>query len=140
VNEELVVLGTITLPGVGSSAGHLRLFARDLLGLDHPRLDDIGLCLTEKFSNAIQHTASGSGGGRVTVTLAAGRGVVRTEVTDEGGGGRRPALPAPGDHLPEHGRGLLLLNALSERWGYEPAGPGTTVWADFPMFPGITGR
>ncbi|MFC6936841.1 ATP-binding protein [Actinomadura yumaensis] len=114
---------------MGKSAGYLRVFARDILGADHPRLDDIGLCLTEKFTNATLHTASGKGGW-VTVTVRTGRGVVRTEVTDDGADGRRPCT-RPGNGFSEHGRGLMLIDALAERWGYDEAGPRTTVWAEF---------
>lgn len=129
VNDDLIVLGTITLPGVGRSAGYLRSFARDMLGPDHPRLDDIKVCLTEKFSNSIMHTASGRGGW-VSITLAAGRGVVRTEVTDDGAGGARPLVPGE-DTLGEHGRGLRLLDSLAVRWGFVEDGQRTTVWAEF---------
>ncbi|WP_433323450.1 ATP-binding protein [Spirillospora sp. CA-294931] len=136
VNAEFTVLGTITLPGVGRSARYLRGFARDMIGADHPRLGDIGLCLTEKFANATVHTASGKGG-LVTVSVCAARGVVRTEVTDDGAGGARPTLfVPPGEPFSEHGRGLLLLGALSDRWGYLEDGLRTTVWAEFAAFGG----
>jgi anti-sigma regulatory factor (Ser/Thr protein kinase) len=130
VTDGLVVIGTITLPGASRSVRHLRQFAGDLLGADHPRLDDIQLCLTEKFGNAIRHSRSGEGGW-VTITLAAGSGVVRTEVTDDGGQGR-PDMTRALDPLTENGRGLMLLAALSERWGYDEDAGGTTVWAEFP--------
>ncbi|MBO2449608.1 ATP-binding protein [Actinomadura barringtoniae] len=130
MTDGLVVIGTITLLGESRSVRQLRQFAGDLLGADHPRLDDIQLCLTEKFGNAIRHSRSGEGGW-VTVTLSAGSGVVRTEVTDDGGLGR-PGITREVDPLTENGRGLMLLAALSERWGYDGDGEGVTVWAEFP--------
>ncbi|MDL4776560.1 MULTISPECIES: ATP-binding protein [Thermomonosporaceae] len=129
--NELSVLGSITLPGKGRSARYLRVFARDILGPAHPRLDDIGLCLTEKFTNATLHTASGQGGW-VTVRVRGVHGLVRTEVTDDGADGRRPrSRPPEPDAFCERGRGLLLLSALADRWGFDEAGARTVVWAEF---------
>ena len=45
----------------------------------------------------------------------------------------RPPVPAQAAGLDEHGRGLLLVSALSSRWGYYER-PGTTgkfTWAEF---------
>ncbi|PJE98243.1 hypothetical protein CUT44_08210 [Streptomyces carminius] len=58
-------------------------------------------------------------------------GTLRIEVTDARGD-RRPAPPphpVPADA--ESGRGLLLVEALADRWGVEP-GPAArkTVWAE----------
>jgi anti-sigma regulatory factor (Ser/Thr protein kinase) len=129
VNGELVLLGTITVPGNADSSRRVRTFAEETLGTDHRLLGDIGLCLTEKFGNAVRHTASGKGG-TVTVRLLAGGGVVRSEVTDDGAGGARPKSPE-GAALLESGRGLFLLAALSRRWGYDEDGARTTVWAEY---------
>ncbi|MBA9007565.1 ATP-binding protein [Thermomonospora cellulosilytica] len=129
MNGGLVVLGTLTVPGDAAHVRRVRAFAREVLGADHPLLGDIGLCLTEKFGNAVRHTASGRGG-MVVVTLLGGDGLVRSEVTDDGAGGERPRRPGHGE-LAENGRGLLLVAALSRRWGYEADGVRTTVWAEY---------
>jgi anti-sigma regulatory factor (Ser/Thr protein kinase) len=129
VNSELVVLGTIIVPGNADFSRRVRVFVKETLGEGHPLLGDIGLCLTEKFSNAVRHTASGKGG-TVTVRLLAGGGIVRSEVTDDGAGGARPEAPE-GMSLLESGRGLFLLAALSRRWGYDANGARTTVWAEY---------
>jgi hypothetical protein len=40
------------------------------------------------------------------------------------------ALPLPGSPTPESesGRGLILLDALADRWGTSPMDDGKTVW------------
>ncbi|WP_031507418.1 ATP-binding protein [Streptomyces megasporus] len=59
---------------------------------------------------------------------------LRIEVTDARGERRPPSSllsPAPTD---ESGRGLLLVDALADRWGVDERGPGPapgkTVWAE----------
>ena len=94
----------------------------------HPLLDDLVTVGSETFSNAITHTDSGKGG-RVTISLLAGRGVYRLEVSDDGAGGKRPHLKA--ETLAEGGRGLRVVEALTERWGFRADGPRTVVWAEF---------
>jgi hypothetical protein len=44
---------------------------------------------------------------------------------------RAPVLaPGAGSGLEEHGRGLHIVDALSEAWGWTPTPPaGKTVWA-----------
>jgi hypothetical protein len=55
------------------------------------------------------------------------------EVTDTGGE-RRPAIE-PGAADAGTGRGLLIVEALTETWGVTPrtGGPGKTVWAVLPV-------
>ncbi|WP_079127572.1 ATP-binding protein [Streptomyces sp. TP-A0874] len=61
----------------------------------------------------------------------AGRLSVRVAVTDTRGD--RLPVPAPVDPPSDRigGRGLLLVAALADRWGWAPRadGPGKTVWA-----------
>jgi anti-sigma regulatory factor (Ser/Thr protein kinase) len=87
---------------------------------------DAELVLSELLSNAILHTRSETV--RCRVVCSTGR--VRVEVTDGGG---RPAghRARTADDAAEHGRGLRLVEAVSERWGSAPAehGRGRTVWA-----------
>jgi anti-sigma regulatory factor (Ser/Thr protein kinase) len=128
--EELVVIGTITLPGTQRSVAHARSFLRDLLPPGDPVLDDLVLVGSETVCNAVAHTASGSAGGTVTVTLAAGCGVYRLEVADEGADGARPC-PRP-ENGAESGRGLRIVKELSLRWGFHEDGDRTIVWAELP--------
>ncbi len=123
------VIGTITLPGVELSVAHARRFTRDLLGLDHPSLGDIELCVSEAVTNGVQHTASGRGG-KVTVRLKAQAGAIVTEVTDDGAGGARPHLRI--DPAGLGGRGMRIIDAVAVGWGLRSDGDRTTVWMRFP--------
>ncbi|MGH3243788.1 MAG: ATP-binding protein [Spirillospora sp.] len=125
----LVVVGTLTLPGVRRSVGYARRFLRDMVPLQgRPLLHDLVTVGSEVVCNAVTHTRSGKGG-RVTVSLLAGGGLYRVEVADDGAGGRRPCLKAEdGD---ENGRGLRIVDALAESWGFRTDGPRTVVWAEF---------
>ncbi|WP_460365917.1 ATP-binding protein [Actinocorallia lasiicapitis] len=126
----MTVIGTITLPGEDRAARAVRSFIRDTLPTRHPSLDDVQLCATELFTNALRHTRSGRGG-QVTLTLTAASEQVTLAVTDDGTPcGSRPH-PLPLSPTTESGRGLHLLQALSTSWGHHPADSRTTVWATF---------
>ncbi len=92
------------------------------------RYSDIAeLLLGELFANAVQHCdAPADRLIEVRFTLINDR--LRLEVHDAGNG--RPTLhtATPDD---EHGRGLLLVNELAERWGCCPraGGIGKFAWA-----------
>ena len=91
-----------------------------------PARDDVILVATELASNAICHTASGSGG-RFTVEITWWQSVVRVGVTDCGG----PEQPrVVDDPAGERGRGLLLVTGLSLRTGARGDQQGRLVWAD----------
>ncbi|WP_433190621.1 ATP-binding protein [Actinoallomurus sp. CA-150999] len=135
MTEEAVVLGEITLPGVRGSVAHARAFLRELLPYDDPVLDDLVTVGSETVCNAVTHTASGQAGGRVTVVLLARGGAYRLEVTDDGAVGARPRLKA--ENGGESGRGMRIVDALADCWGYREDGARTVVWAEFPA---ATGR
>ena len=85
-------------------------------------------CVSEFCANAIAHTASGRGG-VFTVEVDRPRdGVARVAVTDDGGA----SVPAAGslDLMAEGGRGLAMVAACTNRWGFTAAYPGRTVWAE----------
>ncbi|GAA4242655.1 hypothetical protein GCM10022254_76450 [Actinomadura meridiana] len=123
----LLVLGALTLPGVRRSVGYARQFLRDMVSQDHPRLDDLVTVVSEIVCNAIVHSDSG-GGGVVTVSLLAGGGVYRLEVADDGGRGRPRVKAEDGG---ESGRGLRVVEALADGWGFRTDGNHTVVWAEF---------
>lgn len=127
--KDPVVLGTITLPGVRRSVAHARKFVRDTVPYGHLVTDDMVTVASETVCNAITHTASGRSGGRVTVVLAAGSGMYRLEVTDDGADGARPYVKA--ENGTESGRGMRIVDALAHRWGYQAVGDRTVVWAEF---------
>jgi hypothetical protein len=55
---------------------------------------------------------------------------VRVEVSDETS---RGPVPAGGDLLDESGRGVPLMDALSDRWGTSPHGAGKVVWFELDL-------
>ena len=125
----MTVLGSLTLPGVQQSVGYARKFARDMLGEDHPVLDDLRTCISECATNAIAHTASGEDGGRFTVNLATGDRFVQGEVIDEGATATTPYVRGTeGDDRSEDGRGLLIVRALASAWDVETVGAHAKVW------------
>jgi anti-sigma regulatory factor (Ser/Thr protein kinase) len=87
--------------------------------------DTAALVVSELVTNAIVHTA----GEFVVCELHDEDDLVRIAVRDEG---CAPGEPHPAPQRPdeEHGRGLLLVAALSLAWGAQEAGSGLLVWAE----------
>ncbi|MGW1545094.1 ATP-binding protein [Streptomyces sp. NPDC002309] len=107
------------------SARHIRRIVRSLLTeWDMAELTDaVELGVTELVANVVRHVLDRR---CVLLVLRLGTGV-RVEVSD---GSARIPVPA-GTVSPdsECGRGLMLLDALADKWGVEPgAGGGKTVW------------
>ncbi|WP_225824539.1 ATP-binding protein [Streptomyces naphthomycinicus] len=104
-----------------------RLLATQQLRCWGVPLDPAELIVAELAANAATH-------GRVRgrdfrLTLYAVGDTLRIEVTDT----RGDRLPRPGRPAPdaETGRGLLLVDALADRWGTTPGlPPRKTVWAE----------
>lgn len=90
-------------------------------------LDEIGLVVSELVTNAMTHTASTS----FELRLCRHERTLRVEVRDSHGDAMPD--PRPATQLDEHGRGLLLVSALSHAWGIEPDDGGKIVWAELPL-------
>lgn len=78
------------------------------------------LCTDELVTNAIVHVCSDIE--VVVLLLDAG---IRVEVHDRSS---RPPLRRVAASDAEEGRGLELVEALSSRWGVDPAHRGKSVW------------
>jgi hypothetical protein len=89
--------------------------------------DTAALVISELVTNAIVHTASS----RVVCELHDHDDTVRIAVRDEG---CAPGEPHPSPQRPEeeHGRGLLLVDAVCQAWGAQEYGAGLLVWAELP--------
>lgn len=107
------------------SARHIRRIVRSCL--DEWELADltdaVQLAVTELVANVVRHVPDR----RCALVLRRQGPGVRVEVTD--GCPRLPRIPDRLTPEAEHGRGLLLLDAVVGKWGVEPVtGGGKTVW------------
>jgi hypothetical protein len=91
-----------------------------------PARDDVVCVATELCTNAVRHTDSGRGGWFIAEITWCGQ-VVRVAVADSGAA-TEPQLM--GDPLADHGRGLLIVRALSVRTGVVGGARGRLVWAE----------
>ncbi|MEW2401578.1 ATP-binding protein, partial [Streptomyces sp. NPDC046862] len=112
-----------------------RLLATEWLrswGLPHRITEAAEHLVAELATNAATH---GRVNGRdFRLALLAGTDTLRIEVTDTRGDDLpRHQLPTPDA---ESGRGLLLVEALADRWGTELGpDPRKTVWAELDLAP-----
>ncbi|WP_217245173.1 ATP-binding protein [Streptomyces sp. AC602_WCS936] len=90
--------------------------------------DTAALVVSELVTNAIVHTASR----HIVCELHDGADLVRIAVRDEGCAPGQPHPQAGRQPEDEHGRGLLLVDALCDAWGAHEHGPGLLVWAELP--------
>jgi anti-sigma regulatory factor (Ser/Thr protein kinase) len=116
-------------PGEAVQVREVRRFVSGLL-MDHPILDDAISCAVELSANAVRHTKSGQGG-TFTVELWLSAHLVRIVVTDAGSSTAPSACERRDVDLPEGGRGLAMVAALSTRMGVEGDDQGHSVWAEF---------
>ncbi|MFB7494371.1 ATP-binding protein [Streptomyces sp. NPDC056161] len=120
------------LPAGAACVAQARCLVGTLLagwGLADEPADDAILVLSELVTNAIAH----SGGSRIVCRVRVLGDGVRIEVEDERRGASVPAMREPGTY-DQGGRGLLLVDRLSDAWGVHEAanGTGRVVWADLP--------
>ncbi|MEU7580587.1 ATP-binding protein [Streptomyces sp. NPDC041068] len=92
-----------------------------------PANETVALITAELTANAVRH---GHVAGRdFHLRLTEAEGILRIEVTDTRA---ECPLTTSTDIESESGRGLLLVAALSSKWGTTPrnGAPGKTVWAE----------
>jgi anti-sigma regulatory factor (Ser/Thr protein kinase) len=95
--------------------------------------DVLTLIAAELCANAVRHGHVSGRDFHLLLTADAATRTVRIEVSDTRGE-RLPALAPSRPNCAEGGRGLLLVEALADRWGHCPraaGGPGKTVWAEY---------
>ncbi|WP_101257365.1 ATP-binding protein [Streptomyces barkulensis] len=101
--------------------------------------DSATLAVAELAANAVLHGRVPGRDFELVLVYDGGGGVLRVEVADT-----HPAPPVPSPAAvagaepecgeEERGRGLLLVEAVADRWGVrERCGPGKTVWAEFAL-------
>jgi anti-sigma regulatory factor (Ser/Thr protein kinase) len=105
-----------------------RLEAWDLTLLE----PDASLLLTELVTNAVIHAQS-----QVHVTATVADGLLEIAVSDHELKAQMPyshetvilhSAVSDGDGLSEDGRGMWLVDAISDAWGVATLGPGKQVW------------
>jgi Histidine kinase-like ATPase domain len=102
------------------------------------RSEDIALVVSELLTNAVRHAAPGASG-------TASRSPIRLGLIQPGpcilcavaDPSQLVPVPREPDYLAETGRGLHVISALSDNWGYtSPGTAGKVVWAMFRLPPG----
>ena len=116
---------TLPLPSDANAPALARSFVADHLAwLGPDQLDDALILVSELVTNAVRY-----GRPEIILRLRNEPPSVSVEVSDQG-----PRLPQVADVPPqpqdESGRGLLIVDALANRWGIDPdrPPPGKTVW------------
>lgn len=103
------------------------------LGLWGLPSDSASHIVAELATNATVHGRVAGRDFQLRLTVQADRRL-RIEVTDTRGD-RLPIATTPGQHV-EGGRGLLIVEALADRWGVIPGPvPRKTVWAELDLAP-----
>jgi anti-sigma regulatory factor (Ser/Thr protein kinase) len=100
-----------------------RRFAERTLGdwsVDRDGFETARLLVSELVANAVTHA-----GTVVTLQLDLSPSRLRVEVRDRADGHPRPRQPRHDDPT---GRGLMIVDALADRWGVDATPPGKTVW------------
>jgi anti-sigma regulatory factor (Ser/Thr protein kinase) len=115
-----------TFPAIPQSVHAARRFATDALsGSSASVLEAVELMVSELATNCIRHERTS-----FHITILGSTQEVRVEVTDSGSG--TPTMRSPGPDEPS-GRGLQIVDMLSDSWGVEPEDPsGKTVWFTMP--------
>jgi len=124
----------LTLPRSNTAATLARSAISDRFAqeLGRDRVGELLLVVSELVANAVLH-----GRGAITLKIRVDGDGVYGEVVDEGGGFEREVRECGPDEL--NGRGLMIVDALSRRWGIHE---GTThVWFELAQpddFPRLT--
>jgi CheY-like chemotaxis protein/anti-sigma regulatory factor (Ser/Thr protein kinase) len=115
----------LSLPQDPSSVRTARRFVAERLeewGLDS-LFDDALLVTSELAANAIMHAES-----ECVIRVSLTESTLRIDVLDSGTG---TPEPQPRSFTEEHGRGLVLVDAVTAAWGLDMVpGDGKVVWAE----------
>jgi anti-sigma regulatory factor (Ser/Thr protein kinase) len=95
------------------------------------RADDVLLCVSELATNALVHGVP-PGRGFLLMLRRDMSGMLRVELHDSGDGEPHIAdRPGRGRDQEEGGRGLVLVDALADKWDVGRRDPGKIVWCEF---------
>jgi anti-sigma regulatory factor (Ser/Thr protein kinase) len=122
------------MPAEASAPGRVRHWlAGQLTGWQLPEqvINAAVLCTSELTTNALLHAGTAA---RVEIDVSPERLLV--SVSDSGT--RGTVTRARPDALSSRGRGLDLIERLSDSWGTDPTVRGSTVWFEIPIRDGDT--
>ncbi|WP_083982133.1 ATP-binding protein [Actinomadura hibisca] len=109
-------------PAGAPELGDARAFVRDCaaacLGDESSLVDDIETMAGEVLGNAVRYSASGRVNGSLGVRVLMSVGRLRVDVLDDGFASSVPHMKTP-DLESLSGRGLRIVDALSDNWGAE---------------------
>ncbi|MGH9105732.1 MAG: ATP-binding protein [Acidimicrobiales bacterium] len=124
-------------PHTSGSVHEARRFVAQALARTAPEAAETArLLVSELATNALVHS---SGPFEVLAVYSPKAHVVRVAVSDASDGVPRVEHPGPSS---EHGRGLQLVAAFSDRWGVDRRRrrPGKTVWFELGAHPASQGE
>lgn len=115
------------LPGEPRQVAHCRRLVRDTLAAWSLTAftETVELLVSELVTNAIQHA-----GGEIRLRLQRDEGALLCEVCDQT---RTPPELQELSATAERGRGILLVNELSGKWGHRRTASGKIVWFTLPI-------
>ncbi len=117
----------VRLPSLPESAATARRLAQIVVlrqwGLGPKLAEETVLLVSELVGNAVRHTGARTFGLRMRILPA--RGCIRVELRDPSRG--LPCL-MPVQELDVSGRGLFLVDKLSDRWGVDLEPHGKATW------------
>jgi anti-sigma regulatory factor (Ser/Thr protein kinase) len=103
-----------------------RRFVRDVLNDQARELQEaVELMATELATNCVQHAKTS-----FELKISRTQGQIRIDVRDTGKGRPVPRSPTPKER---RGRGLRIVEAMSDSWGVDPSTSGKTVWFTVPQ-------
>ena len=128
--DEPVMLGCVRLAAQPESVGEARSVTREVLGrlrIGEVARENAELVVSELVTNAVVHGGAGDDAHVLLVVMQSGP-TLKVKVYDT-----TPNLgprPAPTSDA-ESGRGLVIVDALSDRWGATASTYGKCLWAEF---------
>ena len=115
---------TWSLPHDSTAPAQGRWRVRELASNDIEAVD-AELVVTELITNAWKH-----GVGEITLRVEVAEEVLHIEVCSTADGD--PRASTADEAAEASGRGLLMIEGLAERWGFDRRGEIVCVWADVP--------
>jgi anti-sigma regulatory factor (Ser/Thr protein kinase) len=108
------------------SVAGARRFVRDVLSAQPREIAEAAELMTSELAtNSVRHARSD-----FELAILLSRDEIRVEVSDRGQGQPVPRSPTPRE---QSGRGLQIVQELSDAWGISPSPNGKLVWFTLPL-------